>query len=361
MTTVWSFLLVLSGLIFVHELGHFLVARGLGIKVIKFSIGFGPRLWGMVKNGTDYCISAIPLGGFVKMLGELPDEPVAPEDQPVSFSHRPVWHRAAVVVAGPLFNLIFAWMVFVTILVFYGNPIVLPEIGQVQPGSPAQAAGIRPGDKIMSVNGMETTSWDDVSHAIKSGEGRPVTLIIDRGGRLITVTVTPEIKGLKNIFGEEVRVPVIGVTASGNLVVEKVNPLSALWKGVVRTWEMIVLTFQGFVKIIENVVPVSSLGGPIMIAKMAGQQAEQGMLNLFFFMAVLSINLGILNLLPIPVLDGGHLVFLTVEAIIGHPLSVKQMQFAQQVGFAILGSLMLLVFYNDIARVLGFLPPVGAP
>jgi len=361
MTTLWSFILVLSGLIFVHEFGHFIVARGLGIRVVKFSLGFGPRVWGTIRNGTDYCISAVPLGGFVKMLGEVPDEPVPPEDVPVSFSHRPVWHRAAVVIAGPLFNLLFAWVVFVVILLFYGNPVVLPEIGQVQPDSPAMAAGVQAGDRILSVNDLQVKSWEDVSSAIKGAEGRPVTLVLDRGGRMITVTVTPEIKGLKNVFGEEVNVPVIGVTASGNLVVEEVKPFSALWQGFVRTWDMIVLTLQGFVKIFQNVVPVSSLGGPIMIAQMAGQQAEQGMLNLFFFMAILSINLGILNLLPIPVLDGGHLVFFTIEAIIGHPLSVKQMQFAHQVGFALLGSLMLLVFYNDIARVLGFLPAVGAP
>ncbi len=361
MTTLWSFILVLSGLIFVHEFGHFIVARGLGIRVVKFSLGFGPRVWGIIKKGTDYCISAVPLGGFVKMLGEVPDEPVAPEDVPVSFSHRPVWHRAAVVIAGPLFNLLFAWVVFVVILLFYGNPVVLPEIGQVQADSPAMAAGIQAGDRILSVNDLEVRSWDEVSHAIKGAEGRPVTLVLDRKGHLVTVIVTPEIKGLKNVFGEEVKVPVIGVTASGNLVVEKVSPFSAVWQGFVRTWDMIVLTLQGFIKIFQNVVPVSSLGGPIMIAQMAGQQAEQGALNLFFFMAILSINLGILNLLPIPVLDGGHLVFFTIEVVIGHPLSVKQMQFAQQIGFAILGSLMLLVFYNDIARVLGFLPPVGTP
>ena len=361
MTTLWSFLVVLSGLIFVHEFGHFIVARGLGIRVIKFSIGFGPRVWGVIKNGTDYCISAIPLGGFVKMLGELPDEKVLPEDVPVSFSHRPVWHRAMVVVAGPVFNLLFAWLIFFFILLLYGNPVVLPEIGDVQPDSPAHAAGIQPGDRIVSVNGHPVRTWDDVSDMIKGGDGAAVTLQLDRSGRLITVNVTPEIRGLKNIFGEEENVPVIGVTASGKLVIEDVPLVSAFTQGFVRTWDMIVLTFQGFVKIFENVVPVSSLGGPIMIAQMAGQQAEQGMLNLFYFMAILSINLGILNLLPIPVLDGGHLVFYAIEAVLGHPLTVRQMQFAQQVGFAILGSLMLLVFYNDIARVLGFLPALGAP
>ncbi len=361
MTTLWSFLVVLSGLIFVHEFGHFIVARRLGIRVVKFSIGFGPRVWGIVRRGTDYCISAVPLGGFVKMLGELPGEEVAPEDIPVSFSHRPVWHRVLVVAAGPVFNLLFAWLIFFLILLLYGNPVVLPEIGDVQPGSPAQAAGIKPGDSIVSVNAHPVRSWDEVSNMIKSGDGGEITLQLDRDGRLITVTVTPELRAIRNIFGEEEKVPVIGVTASGKLVIEDVSPVSAFVQGFVRTWDMIVLTFQGFVKIVENVVPVSSLGGPIMIAQMAGQQAEQGMLNLFFFMAILSINLGILNLLPIPVLDGGHLVFYAIEAVLGHPLTTRQMQFAQQVGFALLGSLMILVFYNDLARIFGFLPELGAP
>ncbi len=361
MTTLWSFLLVLSGLIFFHELGHFTVARLFGIKVLKFSIGFGPRVWGIIKNGTDYCISAIPLGGFVKMLGELPNEEVPPEEQHLSFSHRPVYQRALVVAAGPFANFLLAQVIFFFILLIYGNPILLPEIGSVEPDSPAAAAGLKKGDVFLAVNDIQIKSWADVSKTIKESQGKEIIVKIKRGDKTLSFKIKPKFTTLKNIFGEEVKVPIIGVTASGNIHIEKVDPVRAFFMSFERTWEIIRLTWEGFVKIIERVIPLSTLGGPIMIAQMAGQQAQQGLLNLFYFMAVLSINLGILNLLPIPVLDGGHLVFFALEAIKGRPLTPRQMQFAQQIGLFILGSLMLLVFYNDIARLLGLLPTIPKP
>ncbi len=361
MTTFWSFVLVLSGLIFFHELGHFAVARAFGIRVLKFSIGFGPRIWGIIKNGTDYCISAIPLGGFVKMLGEQPGEEIAPADKPYSFSHRPVYQRALVVAAGPFANFLLAQLIFFFIFLFYGNPVLLPEIGKVKPGSPAEKAGIKAGDVFLSVNGKSIKTWDDVSKYIKASKGQTIHLLIKRDDSEIQLSVKPEITTIKNIFGEEVKMPLIGITAAGKLKIEKVNPFIAFQLSLQRTWELTKLTWQGFVKIVERVVPLTALGGPIMIAQMAGQQAEQGMLNLFYFMALLSINLGLLNLLPVPVLDGGHLFFYAIEAIIGHPLTTRQMQIAQQIGLLILGSLMLLVFYNDIARLLGLIPSLPQP
>ncbi len=361
MTTLWSFLLVLSGLIFFHELGHFTVARLFGIRVLKFSIGFGPRLWGIVKNGTDYCISAIPLGGFVKMLGEAPNEEISPEERHLAFSHRPVYQRALVVAAGPFANFLLAQIIFFLILLVYGNPILQPEIGSVKPASPAAKAGLQKGDMFLSVNGKEVDSWEDVSRLIKASDAEEIILKVKRGDRIFQVRVKPQISTLKNIFGEEVKVPLIGVTASGNIRIEKLSPLRAFFMSFQRTWELTKLTWEGFIKIIERVVPLSTLGGPIMIAQMAGQQAQQGLLNLFYFMAILSINLAILNLLPIPVLDGGHLFFFAIEAIKGSPLTTRQMQIAQQIGLFILGSLMLLVFYNDIARLLGLIPSVPKP
>jgi regulator of sigma E protease len=361
MTTLWSFALVLSGLILVHELGHFLMARSIGITVLKLSLGFGPRVWGVIRGATDYCISAFPLGGFVKMLGEQPNEPVADDDIPGSFSHRPVWQRAAVVVSGPLSNLAFAWIVFFVIFLAYGNPVLLPDVGEVQPESSAADAGILPGDRIVAIEGMDIHTWDEVSEKIRASEGKSLLMRLERGKHTVSIKVTPQIKKLKNIFGEEVNVPVIGVTAAGNLEVERLNPAEALGHAFSRTWELIVLTGQGFLKIVQRVVPLSTLGGPIMIAQLAGQQAEQGILNLFYFMALLSINLGLLNLLPIPVLDGGHLVFYGIEAVLGRPLTPGQMAMAQRVGLLILGALMLFVFYNDIARLLGVSSATGMP
>lgn len=361
MTTFWSFILVLSGLIFFHEFGHFTVARFFGIRVLKFSIGFGPKIWGIIRNGTDYCISAIPLGGFVKMLGEQPNEEIAPQDKPYSFSHRPVYQRALVVAAGPFANFLLAQLIFFLIFISYGNPLLMPEIGSVKPSSPAQKAGIKQGDIFLFVNGKETKTWEDVSRTIRASNGKPLTLTIKRGKKRLTVMIKPETSTLKNIFGEEIKVPIIGVTAKGTLEIEKVSPLKAFTLSIQRTWELTKLTGEGFVKIIQRVVPLSTLGGPIMIAQMAGQQAEQGMLNLFYFMALLSINLGLLNLLPVPVLDGGHLFFYALEVVIGRPLTPRQIQVAQQIGLLLLGSLMLLVFYNDIARLLGLAPSIPKP
>ena len=354
MTTTWSFILVLSGLILVHEFGHFIVAKGFGIKVLKFSLGFGPRVWGVVRGDTDYCISLFPLGGFVKMLGEQPKETLSPKEIPGSFSHRPVWQRAAVVFAGPAFNFLFAWIVFFVIFLAYGNPVILPDIGEVQLASPAKKAGIMPGDQIIAIDGQRINTWTEVSKLIKAGGGHSIVLAIKRGKEIVSIKVTPAIHKIKDIFGKEIKAPVIGVTAAGHIKIEKLNPLNAIGMACSRTWEITALTWKVLVKLIQRVVPLSSLGGPIMIAQMAGQEAAQGILNLFYFMALLSINLGFLNLLPIPVLDGGTLAFLAIEGITRRPLTRHQMEIAQQIGIVILGSLILLVFYNDIARLLGY-------
>ncbi len=361
MTTLWSFLLVLSGLILVHETGHFLVARSLGIRVLKFSLGFGPRIWGLVRGGTDYCISAIPLGGFVKMLGEQPGETIPPEDIPYSFSHRPLWHRALVVAAGPLSNLVFAWLVFFVIFAGYGRPILLPDIGAVQQGSPAQMAGILPGDRIIALDGQPIKTWEQVSDLIKASGGRSLELTIERKGKKVLLKVTPRINRLKDIFGEEVETPAIGVTAAGHFEVERLNLLASFHEASSQAYNLIVLTLKGFLKLAQRAIPLSTLGGPIMIAQMAGEQAQQGFLNLFYFMALLSINLGLLNLLPIPVLDGGHLFLYFIEFVVGRPLSMRQKEIAQHVGIVILGALMIIVFYNDIMRLFGSIAPGAKP
>jgi regulator of sigma E protease len=240
------------------------------------------------------------------------------------------------------------------IFLAYGNPVILPDIGEVQSGSPAQKAGIMPGDQIIAIDGHRINTWTEVSRLIKAGGGQGVVLTIKRGRKLVSIKVTPVIHKIKDIFGKEIKAPVIGVTAAGHIKIEKLSPVNAIGMACSRTWEITALTWKVLVKLIQRVVPLSSLGGPIMIAQMAGQEAAQGILNLFYFMALLSINLGLLNLLPIPILDGGTLAFLAVEGITGRPLTRRQMEIAQQIGIAILGSLMLLIFYNDIARLLGY-------
>ncbi len=360
MTTLIAFVVVLSGLILVHEFGHFLVARLFGVKVLKFSLGFGPRVAGFKRGDTDYCLSAVPLGGFVKMLGEQPGENVPEGEEHRSFSHKPVGVRAAIVAAGPISNLLLAWFILAGILLANGNPVLLPVVGEVQADSPAAKAGMAPGDEIVEINGRRVDSWDDIARLIreKGAEG-PIRLVVSREEERMALEVTPTIRTIKNLFGEEVKVPMIGVTAAGKLRIERVDPVKALILASQKTWTLIELTAKGFVKIIQRVVPLSSLGGPIMIAQLAGQQANEGVINLLYFMALLSVNLGLINLFPIPILDGGHLFFFAIEAALGRPLSRRQMEFAQQVGIAILGALMLLVFYNDFARLLGFIPTPG--
>ncbi len=352
MNPVLAVILVLGILIFFHELGHFVVARWVGVRVLRFSLGFGPRLWGIERNGTDYCVSLIPLGGYVKLLGENPADPLPPEDIPYSFSHRPLKDRTLIVLAGPLANFILAWLLFSLVFLFQGLPYMLPAVGSVMPDSPAAKAGLKTGDLILKINNKPIKTWDEMAEMVHKSEGKPLNLLIKRDKQTLSVTLVPQLKEVKNIFGEKVRVPIIGVTAAGLTAVQKINPVQALWLAFLKVFLLIKLTLLAFVKLIERVLPLSTLGGPIFIAQLASKQAQQGLGQLAFFTGVLSVNLGVLNLLPIPVLDGGHLFFYAIEAIRGRPLSTRQKEIAQQVGLALLLTLMLVVFYNDIMRLL---------
>ncbi|MBA3008014.1 MAG: RIP metalloprotease RseP [Proteobacteria bacterium] len=355
MNTVVSFIIVLGLLIFVHELGHFLFAKLFKVKVLKFSLGFGPKIFGRTVGETEYLISAFPLGGYVKMLGENPDEQeVETEDQCSSFAHKSVWKRFFIVLAGPVFNLVFALVLFCGLFIAIGVPDSqdTTTIGQVSEKSPAAEAGLLVGDTIEQINGIPVIEWLSILNSVKDSEGKPLTLQIKRGTEQVTVVVTPAIDSVKNVFGEvtEKRY-MIGVMKAEALVYEKVGVIRAIQEACAQTWMYISLTVMGFVKLVQRVVPMSELGGPILIAQLAGQQMAAGWIHLVYFIALLSVNLGILNLLPIPVLDGGHLVFLGVEAVRRRPLSERVQIVAQQVGMALLGSLMLFVFYNDLVRI----------
>ncbi|HSO10383.1 MAG TPA: RIP metalloprotease RseP [Desulfoprunum sp.] len=356
MNTIVSFILVLGVLIFVHELGHFIFAKLFGVRVLKFSLGFGPKLLGKVVGGTEYVISAFPLGGFVKMFGENPDEQQIDEaDRRVSFSHKSVMARFCIVVAGPLFNLLFAVVLFFGLFIVIGvpQPVDTTLVGKVNADSPAFAAGLKAGDEILSIDGRPTLHWEDVLEGVKRSEGRQLTMAIRRGQEEITLSVVPQRDSVKNVFGEEVEQRyMIGIVKDDKVEYNRVGPVQAFVDACRQTWMYVSLTALGFIKIIQRVVPASELGGPILIAQIAGEQMKAGWINLVYFMGLLSVNLGILNLLPIPVLDGGHLVFLSIEGVLRRPVHERAQIIAQQVGIALLGALMIFVFYNDIIRIL---------
>jgi len=354
MNSVLSFVIVLGVLIFVHELGHFLLAKLFGVRVLKFSLGFGSRLVGRRWGETEYLISTFPLGGYVKMYGEQPDEEVPLAEQPRSFSHKPVWQRFLIVFGGPLFNLLFAVVLFFCITLAVGIPEAqdTTAIGRVSPDSAAARVGIRAGDRVTAIDGRKTDSWKTVSDLVKESRGRELEVEVDREGKRLTFRVRPRMEPVKNLFGEEVgKRYLLGITRKDVLVYHPAGAGEAVRAALVQTWDLMVLTVTGIVKIIQRVVPASELGGPIRIAEIAGQQLEAGWMNLLYFMGLLSVNLGVLNLLPIPVLDGGHLVFLSLEAVRRRPLSDRVMEASQRVGIALLGALMLFVFYNDILRI----------
>ncbi|QJA05341.1 RIP metalloprotease RseP [Thermosulfurimonas marina] len=351
MLTLAAALFVLSLLIIFHEWGHFVLARLCGVRVLRFSVGFGPVLLSRQLGETEFCLSAVPLGGYVKLLGENPETPLSPEERPRSFSEKPLWQRALIVAAGPLFNLLLAWLVFALFFGVKGKPQVLPEVGKVLSGSPAEAAGLRPGDLILSVNGRPVRTWEELTERVRKEGLRPLLLEVRRQKEVLQIRLVPQLREVRNLFGEKEKVPVIGIVASGRVLTEKVPPWRAFWEALVRVGELTRLTVVALVKLLERALPLSSLGGPLLIAQMAGQQARQGLLALLLFSGVLSVNLAVINLLPVPMLDGGHLVFYAVEALRGRPLSPRTQERIQKVGLALLIALMVLVFYNDLARL----------
>ncbi len=350
-----SAIIVLGILIFVHELGHFLVAKFCGVRVLKFSLGFGPKLFGFRKGDTEYLLSAIPLGGYVKMLGEgkgddSDDSKLSDADKPFSYEYKSPWQRLSIIIAGPLANIVFAAFVF-SVVYLFGVPSLSPVIGEVNHEMPAFAAGLQSGDKIVSINNKKIETWEQLSTAVRASGGLELDIDYEREATLLHVKIVPKSIDSKNMFGENVVSYIIGITASGETEIKHYQPGEALYQGLAETWKVSYLTVLGFIKMIERVIPAKDLGGPIMIAQMAGQHAKAGILSLLYFMGIISVNLGILNLFPIPVLDGGHLLFITMEIILGRPVSARKIEFAQQFGFCLLISLMVFVFYNDLSRI----------
>ncbi len=344
-------IILLGVIIFVHELGHFLSAKLAGVKVLKFSLGFGPKLIGRKYGDTEYLISSIPFGGYVKMLGEHSEDEIKDEERIRAFTKQPVWKRFIIVFSGPFFNLLFAVVILFFIFI-YGLPVLVPEVGDVDPQTPAEKSGLLKGDTIISIDGVEIKQWNEMTNIIRSSPDKSLNLRIKRKAEIITISITPEKKIVKDIFGQEKEIALIGIKPSGNTFISKSSFPGALANSIRKTWEILVLTVVAVIKLIQRVIPMETIGGPILIFQMAGEQASIGFLNFFLFMAIININLGILNLLPIPILDGGHIVFLGIEAIRRKPLNEKVIAVAQRVGLAIILLIMAFAIYNDVIRII---------
>jgi len=352
--SIVSVIILLGVLIFVHEFGHFLAAKYSGVGVLKFSLGFGPKLFGWKKGETEYLLSLIPLGGYVKLMGESPDDELSPENDKRSFLKQPVWKRIIIVAAGPLFNIFFAILIF-TIIYMTGVPVLSAKVGGVEKGSVAYQAGIQQDDTILAINGRAISQWDELAEEIGKSKGKPLKFKIERNRTVREVSLVPQLMKAKNIFEEEIEKYRIGISASSYILVSRKGPLAAFSMSLKQTWTISKLTLVGIVKMIEGVVSPKNLGGPILIAQIAGAQVKEGITPFLMFMGLLSINLAILNLLPIPVLDGGHLLFFMVEAVIGREINLRWRERAQQVGLVILVLLMVFAFAMDIGRLnIGF-------
>lgn len=447
MSTVLIFIVVLGILVFFHEFGHFLIARLFGVGVETFSLGFGPRIIGKTVGRTDYRVSLIPLGGYVKMVGEEPDAELEPEDIPFSFTHKHVAKRSLIVAAGPVFNFLLAIIIFSLGLYFTGVTSIRPYVRSVKTDSPAVQAGIKEGDLVRIIDGRPITSWRQIDAAVEHSRGRPLELVLEREEEVLTVDIAPQQTNSTDVFGDEISEYDLGISGiselnaivddvtkgmpadkagleSGDRVVAidglpirrwgemqemvsnsngrsmlftirrgekefsvEIQPrqieerdilgvkqtvyrigirhpgvvippedmitvdlgfFESMGQGMVQSWTMIKLTGYFFVKLAQRKVPMESIGGPIRIAQMAQKEAEQGVMRLLYFIAIISVHLAVLNLLPIPVLDGGHLLFFLIEVIQRRPVSIRTRETAQQIGIFILLFLMVFVFYNDI-------------
>jgi len=348
--TVISFIILLSVLIFVHELGHFLAARIAGVGVLKFSLGFGPKIIGKKIGETEYVLSWIPLGGFVKLLGESGNEELSPEDEKRSFFKKSKWKRMLIILAGPVFNFLLALLIFIIVFI-YGLPNLTAVVGEVQKESAAFEAGMINGDKIIAIDGHKIVFWEEIKPIIAEGKGKETEVVIERGAGKTNLLIKPRLSKSKNIFGEDVLTYLIGISPAGNIIIERKNPWDAIIASASKTCEISKLTIISVVKMLEGVISPRTLGGPIFIAQVAGAQVKEGIIPFILFMAILSINLGVINLFPIPVLDGGHIFFYLIEIVTRREISVKTKEISQQIGFVILLMLMLFVIFIDIERL----------
>jgi regulator of sigma E protease len=363
--TLLAFLFVLTVVVFIHEYGHFKIARLCGVRVETFSVGFGKELFGFNdKHGTRWKFCLIPLGGYVKFFGDAseastPDfdkaNAMSEEDRKVSFFHKPVWQRAAIVAAGPIANFILAIVIFSTIFMTIGKQEISPRVDSVLEGGAAHLAGMTQGDIIRTIEGKKIARFSDMQRIVVANADVPLIFEIERGDKRLTLTLTPQRKEVKDAFGNMQKMGQIGIkrdTKAEEGVFTRMNPLDAVSQGVEECRFIVEQTFSFLGRMIKGTESADQLGGPIRIAQASGQAANIGFTALILLMAVLSVSIGLVNLFPVPMLDGGHLVFYAIEAVKGSPLAPKAQDILFRVGFGCLIALMLFTTFNDVKSLL---------
>ncbi|MBI1205878.1 MAG: RIP metalloprotease RseP [Azospirillum sp.] len=353
------FLVVLTILVFVHELGHYLVARACGVRIEVFSFGFGPELLGATdRHGTRWKVSAIPLGGYVKMFGDAgaastPGEGLAEmteAERSVSFHHKRLGQRTAVVLAGPLANFLFALVVLSLLFATYGQPFTPPDIGAVQPDSAAAAAGMQPGDVVVEIGGRRIERFEDIQQIVRLSPGQSLPITLLRDGNSVMVNATPRESTVTDRFGNSHAIGLLGIGRAG-MSYKRHDPLTAVWQAGRETADLTVGTLVAVGQMISGARGTEELGGPLRIAQMSGEVARSGIVSLIWFMAILSVNLGLINLFPIPLLDGGHLMFYGIEAVRGRPLGERAQEYGFRIGLALVLTLMVFATWNDLVHL----------
>jgi regulator of sigma E protease len=361
---VIPFLFVLTIVVFFHELGHFLIARWAGVRVLTFSLGFGPELAGFNdRHGTRWKISAVPLGGYVKFFGDESEAStpslealagMTEEEKAGSFHHKRVGARAAIVAAGPIANFLLAIVIFTCLFTFFGKPSTSARVDRIEASSAAAAAGFQVGDIVTAIDGTKIESFSDMQRIVGTRAGEHLTFTVKRGENTVQLEGTPELREVKDPFGNAHRQGVLGITrqtAAGDVVTERVDPATAMWLGVKETWFVIDRTLAYIGGIFTGREAADQVGGPLRIAQISGQVATIGLAALIHLAAVLSISIGLLNLFPVPLLDGGHLLFYAVEAVRGRPLSERAQEMGFRIGLGLVLMLMVFATYNDILHL----------
>lgn len=353
-----SFLVLLTVLVFVHELGHYWVARRCGVRVEVFSIGFGPELLGWTdKANTRWKISAIPLGGYVKMFGEGAysgggegGRPLTPEERKESFSDKSLGARAAIVFAGPAANYIFAIIILAGLFMTIGQPYTPASVGSVMEGSAAEEAGIQPGDVFVSIDGSKVEKFRDVQRVVILRPEQPLDLVLRRDGKEIALTVTPQSSETTDVSGNKSRIGLLGVSQQVQEYKQS-GPFQAVGEAVTESFNLTMDTLTAVGQIFRGQRDLKELGGPVRIGQLSGDTARHGIIPFISFMALLSINLGLINLFPIPMLDGGHLMFYAIEAVRGKPLGERAQDIGFRIGLVVVLGLMLFVTFNDLVNL----------